>query len=124
MAGFISVLLTIIGIFLSANPGAQQTMPTFLADPFILLGLSIFIIAIVGLMFKSRIAAIFLLSDFVISKIMILTEAPAGSLDGIVRNSVTIIIAFVFIYFYVRATAGTFVYHKNKKALKVVKSHI
>ena len=77
VAGFISVLLTIIGIFLSANPGAQQTMPTFLADPFILLGLSIFIIAIVGLMFKSRIAAIFLLSDFVISKIMILTEAPA-----------------------------------------------
>ena len=105
-AAFLSAAMT-IGIMLfamnSADPGELQ----YFNDPLIFIDALLIAGCAIGMLRKSRAAALIILVYFIFAKVSIALET--GETTGLG-------VAFVFLYFYGKAVQGSFAYHKLKKA--------
>jgi hypothetical protein len=106
IAAFISGTLTavIVGLALTMdNPGeiAAWNDPLNIFDVVLLFGLAI------GMLRKSRAAAVIAFIYFILAKVFIALETGAGA--GVFGG-------IVFLYFFGRAIQGTFTYHRIRKA--------
>ena len=97
LAACVTLVFSLLAVFGTSIAG-------FSAWEFIVVALA------VGLTFgiyrKSRVCAVAMLVYFIIAKIILISET--GNVSGIV-------IALVFLYFFVQGVQGTFAYHKHIK---------
>ena len=106
IAGFVCTGMTLLVVAIaltvtSAGPLQSFADPWNLVDVGLLLGLSI------GILRRSRTAAVGMVLYFVFSKIIITLETgQMGSLP----------VALLFLYFFSRAAWGTFAYHRYHRA--------
>lgn len=105
-AAFISAAMT-IGIMLFAMGSSAPGELQYFNDPLIIIDALLILGCAIGMLRKSRAAAVIVLVYFVFAKISIALET--GQTTGLG-------VAFVFLYFYGKAVQGSFTFHKLMKA--------
>ncbi len=105
IAGYISGTVTTCIAFAAFYTGADSLQ--YWNDPILIFDILLIFICAFGVQKKSRTAALALLAYFILSKILLSIELNKVSGLGI---------SLVFMYFFARATQGTFVYHKLEKS--------
>jgi K+-sensing histidine kinase KdpD len=95
--------------FLFQEHGAQM-LNIFISRPELAIGAIIGIACIVGLFYKSRLAAILIFLLFLVPLLL-------RAVQGIFPSSMLLLFSFILLYFFLTAILGTFSYHhlKNKK---------
>lgn len=102
IAAFISGGITLLIVLISILTDASGTLG-YWNNPLYLVDVVLIVLLGVGLLAKSRACAVAILIYFIVSKIIIFIEIgrPTGLLVGL-----------VFLYYYISAVKGAFVYHK------------
>jgi len=106
VAAFISAVITAAVVYFAVSTDADGELGYF-NDPIIFIDVLLIAGCAIGMLRKSRAAAITIFIYFVISKIVITLET--GNTSGLG-------VAFLFLYFYGKAIQGSFTYHKLVKA--------
>ena len=106
VAAFISAAIT-FGVMLLAMSGDAGEDLQYFNDPLIIIDALLIVGCAIGMLRKSRAAALIILIYFVFARISIALETGQASGLGV---------AFVFLYFYGKAVQGSFAYHKLMKA--------
>lgn len=105
IAGFlifgITAISSIVLMFKDINSGPLS----FLNDPYVLIGSLPYLLCSIGLLYKSRIAAVLILILFVADKIMMFSASE--NLEG-----TAFLVAIGFISLLAKAAYGTYVYHR------------
>lgn len=107
IAALISGGLTLVFVWLAIALDAQGTFSIF-NDVYYLFDVALIFILAFGVYKKSRYAAIVLTVYFVVSKLMLAIER-GGISTG------TLLLSFIFLYFYVKALQGCFAFKKLEK---------
>lgn len=102
VSGTITTIIVAIAIF-NNSEGALRIWN----DPLNFIDIVLVFGCAIGMLRRSRTAAVVILVYFIISKILIWTET--GKISGIA-------LSLVFIYYFAKAVQGTFAYHKIEKA--------
>lgn len=106
IAAFISATLT-VGVMLFAMASNVAGELQYFDDPLIIIDALLIVGCAIGMLRKSRAAAVIILVYFIFAKIVIAMETGQASGLGV---------AFVFLYFYGKAVQGAFTYHRLMKA--------
>ncbi len=106
VAAFISAAVTAAVVFFALNSNADGDLAYF-NDPVIFVDVLLIVGCAIGMLRKSRAAAVTIFIYFAISKIAITLETGQASGLGA---------AFLFLYFFGKAIQGSFAYHKLMKA--------
>ncbi len=106
VAAFISAAVTAAVVFFAINSNADGELAYF-NDPVIYIDVLLIVGCAIGMLRKSRAAAVTIFTYFAISKIAITLETGQASGLGA---------AFLFLYFFGKAIQGSFAYHKLMKA--------
>ena len=85
----------------------EQTLSILIAQPALAIGAVIVIVCIVGLVYKSRLAAGVLFLLFLVPTVMRL-------LQGVIPSGMLLIFSLVLLYFFLTAVLGAFNYHQLK----------
>ena len=105
IAAFVSAGLTALVVLIAMSSESGGALELW-NDPYNFVDVVFIVILGIGVLLRSRTAAIILFGYFVISKIAIWLEM--GSFSGVG-------ISLVFVYFYGRAVQGSFAYHRIRK---------
>ena len=106
IAAFISAFLTLGFLLIALKTDADEGFFGFLNDPVIFFDIIVILICAIGMLRRSRVAAIAIFVYFIFAKIFFLLET--GKPTGFA-------VALVFLYFYGKAIQGAFVYHRLER---------
>ena len=102
VAAFFSAAVTAAVVIVAVGSGADGEL-AFFNDPLIAIDVFLILGCAIGMLRKSRAAAVTIFIYFIISKIAITIETGQASGLGV---------ALVFVYFYGKAIQGSFTYHR------------
>ena len=101
----IAWLILDFGFLLQEHGG--QTFSVLVSRPEMLAGMLIAVACIVGLFFKSRLAAVVLFLIFLLPLVL-------RALQGVYPSSMFLLFALILLYFFLAAVLGAFSYHQLK----------
>lgn len=107
IAAAISAGMTLIFVVYAIRTNAEGGIYGVFNDPLMFVDVGLIALCAVGMLRKSRAAAVLIFVYFVLSKVYI--TVATGQVSGLP-------IALVFLYFYGRAIQGTFTWHRIRKA--------
>ena len=99
-------LLLDLGFMFQEHGG--EMLNVFISRPELAIGAIIAIVCIVGLFYKSRLAAILIFLLFLVPLLL-------RAVLGIFPSSMLLFFSFILLYFFLTAVLGTFSYHHLKK---------
>ena len=98
-------LLLDLGLVLQAH--GKQTLSVFVSQPEMAVGAALVIACIIGLAYKSRLAAVVLFLLFLVPLIL-------RAIQGAFPSAMVLLFSFVLLYLFLTAVLGAFSYHHLK----------
>jgi hypothetical protein len=105
IVGGITVLITALAM--ASGASGQDNELAYWNDPLMVVDIVLIFALVYGMYKKSRLAAVVMVLYFIGSKVMVSLESGAYT-GGIV--------SLIIVYYFIKATMGTFVYHRIEKA--------